>query len=353
MNGSELIAGVKVLEIAEGVIGPMCGKVLGDLGAGVTKIERPEGDWLRRVAPGDDGDGALYPQLNADKDILRLDLSQPAAQSEVVDLVRTVDICVVGHRGARLASLGLQYESLRQANPGLVYCLVSGWGSGGPMGDQAASELCVQAVAGLTRYLGSRGGPPVRQGLDLVSVDTGIAAAQGALAALLWRARTGEGQFVEVSMLATAIALMQWDIAAESGPDEWQGRQLDAHEWPPDHGFQCADARCLIDLRGTERGWPGLLRDIGCHDLADDPRFNTLEGLDLHVTELPRLTAGRLSSWPFVDLERLVRDEYGGTIVPVLDLAATMNHPQVRHINVITETDRPRVRLPIDVVETR
>jgi len=347
MANLDLLAGVKVVEIAEGIAGPMCGKIFQDLGAGVVRIEPPGGDWLRRVGRDGKGGEPIYRQLNDGKQVVGLDLATSEGRDKVLELVRDADICVVGQRQRSHEKLGLAYSRLKAVAPHLVYCHVSGWGSGGPMADRAASELAVQVAAGLTRYLGTPDGPPVRQGFDLVSVDTGVAAAQAVLAAYLWRMGSGEGQHVEVSMLATAVALMQWDIAAESDPDEWRGRQLTAQDWPPDHGFQCADARCLIDLMTDGKAWAGLLRDIGCPELADDPRFSTAEGLDLHVTELPALTAARLLSWSFADLEKLVREKYEGTIVPMLSLSAAVDHPQVRHIGVIG-ADR-RFHFPIQV----
>jgi crotonobetainyl-CoA:carnitine CoA-transferase CaiB-like acyl-CoA transferase len=345
----DLLSGIIVLEVAEGVAGPMCGKVLADLGATVTRVEPPGGDWLRRLEPEKGGADAIYQQLNANKKILTLDLTTPEGQAQMRALARMADVCIVGQRQVKLPKLGLDYAAIKESVPGLIYCHVSGWGSTGPKADHAASELCIQVVAGLTRYLGTRGGAPVRQGFDLVSVDTGVAATQAILAALLWRATSGEGQYVEVSMLSTAVALMQWDIAAESGPDRWEGRQLNAQEWPSDHGFQCADTRCLIDLRGNEQAWPSLLRDIGYPELAEDPRFTTLKGRDLSLTELPRLTAERLVAWSFDDIERLVRDKYDGTIVPMLDLPQVIRHPQVQHIGVIEAGEIPRVRFPMDV----
>ncbi len=348
MATQNMLEGLRILEIAEGVAGPMCGKVFVDLGASVTRVEPPAGDWILRLA--DSGaPHAIYEQLNAGKTTLTLDLATPEGQAHIAELAHEADVIVVGEREANLARLGLSYAALQAASPRLIYCHVSGWGSGGPMGDKAASELCIQVVSGMTRYLGSKGRAPVRQGFDLVSIDTGIAAAQAALAALLWREQSGEGQFVQVSMLATAIALMQWDITAFSGPDKWYGRQLNAHEWSEDHGFQLADARCLIDLRSNEEAWSSLLREVGCTDLADDPRLQTEEGLDLTIPDLPRLTAGRLTHWSFADMERLVRDKYDGTIVPMLKVAQTIEHPQVRHIGVISDGPMRRTRFPMDI----
>jgi crotonobetainyl-CoA:carnitine CoA-transferase CaiB-like acyl-CoA transferase len=349
MSGLDMLAGVHVLEIAEGVCGSMCGKVLGDLGATITKVESPEGDWLQHLMLNEPGRSPVYQQLNAGKRIITADLKSRAGQDRVEALARTADICVVGHRQSKLPTLGLTYDRLKVIAPRMVYCHISGWGTTGPMGDRAASELCIQVVAGLTQYLGTLDSPPVRQGFDLVSVDTGIAAAQAALAALLWREHSGAGQYVEVSMLATAVALMQWDIAAQSGPDAWQGRQLLAQDWPADHGFQCADTRCLIDLRSNEEAWPALLRDIGCDDLADDPRFATRTGIDLYGTELPALTASRMSQWSFDDLQRVVRDKYDGTIVPMLNIPDVIAHPQVHHLGLIGDGPVRRIRFPMEM----
>jgi crotonobetainyl-CoA:carnitine CoA-transferase CaiB-like acyl-CoA transferase len=348
MDELNVLQGLRVLEVAEGVAGPMCGKVLRDLGSAIIRIEPPDGDWLNRIAPFN-GENPIYTQLNDGKVKRKLDLTASAEQKALLELARTSDIIIVGERQAKLCKLGLAYETLKDANPGLIYCHVTGWGTGGPLGDRPTSELCIQVVAGLTRYLGKPGCAPVRQGFDLVAVNTGIAAAQAVLAAWLWRDQSGEGQFVEVSMLATAIALMQWDITAESGPDKWVGRQLEADMWPPDHGFQCADTRCLIDLTGNNAAWPPLLREIGCPELAEDPRFSTPQGLDLHVAELPRLTAERLSAWSFADLERLVRDKYDGTIVPMLSLPHVLKHPQVQHIGIVADTPMPHLRFPMEV----
>lgn len=338
-----MLDGLTVIEIAEGIPGPMCGKVLADLGAAVTRIEPPGGDWLDRAAP------AIGAQLNAGKSKVTLDLKTPAGQARLHALAVRSDLAIVGHRRSTLPGLGLAYATVQAAAPRLVYCHLSGWGSDGPRGDAAASELTVQVVAGLTRYLGTAGTAPVRQGFDLVSISTGVAAAQAGLAALLWRERSGQGQYVEVSMLATAVALMQWSIAAGSGPDSWDGRQLCSHNWPPDHGFQCADTRCLIDLRSNEEAWPSLLRDIGCADLADDPRFATRAALDLHGAALPSLTAPRLSAWAFTDLQALVRDKYDGTIVPMLSLPDVIAHPQIQHLGLITPGPSPRIRFPMDL----
>lgn len=353
MSSLSILSGIKVLELAEGVPGGVGGRALADLGADVIKVEGPDGDWLELLNSPGTKPGAMYRQLNAGKQIHRLDLREPGGQTQMRELVLDADICLVGHRRSTLAKLGIDYDALRSLNQRLVYCHISGWGSGGPLDDRPATELSIQAAAGLTRFLGRPGQPPIRQGFDIVSVNAGLAAAQASLAALVWADTSGQGQQVEVSMLATAIALQQWDIAAESGPDAWEGIQLDADAWPPDHGYRCADSYCLIDLRSHEDAWPQLLREVGCVELADDPRFATKAALDLHEPELPALTAEALSRWSFEELERLVRDRYNGTIVPVLDLASALGHPQVRQLGMVSTDQPPLIRFPLEVVELK
>lgn len=342
-----VLDGVQVIEVGSGIPVAVCGRVFADLGAQVVKVESPDGDWLAEIDPA----GVAHDQLNAGKDVRRLDLVDPASRPGFAELVAAADVVVVGHRHSARTTLGTDAATLRAVNRRLVSCHVSGWGSRGPYGDLPVTELPIQAATGLTRFLGTPDGPPIRQGFDLVSVATGLAAAQAALGALFWADESGVGQDVEVSMLATAIALQQWDIAAESGPDAWEGVQVSATAWPPDHGFRCADAQCLIDMRSHEQDWPNLLRDIGCPELAEDPRFTTRAALDLNDQELPALTADALSRWTFPDLERLVRDTYGGTIVPMLDLRGVLDHPQVEHLGLVTEG--PRLRFPVEVVELR
>jgi crotonobetainyl-CoA:carnitine CoA-transferase CaiB-like acyl-CoA transferase len=221
-----------------------------------------------------------------------------------------------------------------------------------------ATELAVQAMAGLTRHLGVSNGPPVRQGFDMASVATGIAATQAILAALFWRMRSGEGQCVEVSMLASAIAINQWDIVAESESVEKNrpspGIQLESYAWPPDRGFQCADGSCLIDFLGHEEGWSLFFAAVERPDLLADPRFNTGSLIRNNKRFLPELLNPTLMSWRLGELEPIVR-AHGGTILPALDLAQVVDHPQVRGLGLVARAsseDIRTIRIPFKCTES-
>jgi len=352
-----VLNGVRIVEIAEGVSGPLAAMMLRRLGAAVTKVEPPQGDWLRQLPPRPGPDGALFIELNPGKQSVVLDLKTAGGREELARLVSDADVVITGYRPGKLAQLGVAYEDLKRQNPRLVCCQISGWGARGPMADLPASELAVQALAGLTRHLGSRGGLPVRQGFDMAAVAAGIAATQAILAALFWRMRTGEGQRVEVSMLGSALAINQWDIVAESETVERErpspGIQLESYDWPPDHGFRCADGSCLIDFLGHEEGWSLFFAAIDRPDLLADSRFNTVQLIRDNKRHLSALLNPTLQSWPLARLEPIVR-EHGGTILPALDLQQVINHPQVRGLGIIIQEPDvgiPTIRLPFKCTE--
>jgi crotonobetainyl-CoA:carnitine CoA-transferase CaiB-like acyl-CoA transferase len=164
------------------------------------------------------------------------------------------------------------------------------------------------------------------------------------LGGLIGRRLTGEGQRVGVSMLATAIAINQWSTVAESGPDLPVGRQLQGHEWPRDHGFASRDGRCLIGFR-QEVMWRRFIVAIGRVDLLDDPAF--AHAVKFHPPLIATRVESTLRAWSMAALERLVRDELGGTLVPVLDLRRLVDHEQVRNLRIVDRSNGLRVSLPL------
>jgi crotonobetainyl-CoA:carnitine CoA-transferase CaiB-like acyl-CoA transferase len=350
------LRGLRVLEIAEGIPGPTCGMMLARLGAEVTKIEPPDGDWLRAIPPLVEGQSALFRQLNAGKRSARLNLKSPEGREAIARLACGYDVVIACYRPQKLECLGISYAQLA-TNRTLIYCQISGWGTKGPRADLPATEYAVQVAAGLTRHLGYKDGAPIRQGFDIVSVATGIATLQGILASLYWRTYSGEGQKVEVSMLGTAIAINQWDIVAESETVSRDvpspGIQLESYDWPPDLGFECADGSCLIDFLGHEEGWSLFFAGLGREDLLGDPRFNTINDVRNHKRLLPGLLNPTLKMWSLEHLEALVR-EHQGTILPALNLAQVVDHEQIRRLELIVRegaASEPMMRPPFRSAE--
>ena len=272
------LAGLRVLDLSQGVSGPICAMQLGDLGADVVKIEPPDGDWIREVGPfhtPDDGEpeSALYLQLNRNKRGIALDLKRAEGKAVLERLLAAADVLIEGYRPGVMERLGLGYGELSARYPRLVYLSISGQGAEGPLAEAPASELDVQAVVGSNRHLGRASEPPLRYGYDLASVGAGVAGVHGVLTALLWRERSGLGQHVQTSLLQAFIAMHQWTISAELAVEDRVGRPLTGADEEPDHGFETADGHALITMRGDEGAWAKFLIAIDRPEVLLDPRY--------------------------------------------------------------------------------
>ncbi|MYE47160.1 MAG: CoA transferase [Chloroflexi bacterium] len=334
------LAGLRVLDLSQGVSGPICAMQLGDLGADVIKIEPPEGDWVREVGPfhsPDEGEpeSALYLQLNRNKRGIALDLKSAEGRAVLERLLAGADVLIEGYRPGVMERLGLGYEELSNRHPRLVYLSVSGLGAEGPLAGAPASELDVQAVVGSNRHLGRSGDPPVRFGYDLASVGAGIAGVHGVLTALLWRERSGLGQHVQTSLLQTFIAMHQWTISAELAVEDRVGRPLSGADEEPDHGFETADGHALITMRGDEGAWAKFLIAIDRPEVLLDPRYEAPDRLMRNLHLLPPLVNDRTREIPFEELRRLVQDELGYAIVRMHDLRSLLADEQTEALGVV------------------
>lgn len=338
--GAGALAGLKVLDLAQGVSGALCSMQLGDLGAEVIKIEPRDGDWLRRIGPFIKTESSLFLQLNRNKRGLALDLKTSAGKAVLRKLLAEVDVLVEGYRPGVMERLGFGYDEVAALNPRLIYCSISAFGRKGPLAQQPGSELALQAFVGVHRQLGTPGEPPLRIGFDLAAMETGFAAFQGILAALLWRERSGEGQRVDISMLGTMIAVSQWQLAAENDPDEWAGRQLLGYSEPPDSGFQLRDGAVLFSLRGDGEAWDKFFIALNRMDLAADTRF-AVGNLLVINRDLEEAIREDVKKWSVEEFRHLVQDELGGTITVLQTLQSVMHNEQTTAIGAVQTMDHP------------
>jgi formyl-CoA transferase len=307
------LEGLRVVDISQGLAGPFCAMQLGDLGADVVKVEPPTGDWLRAIGPFQSGESALFLQANRNKRGLALDLSDPLGREAFEALLAGADVLVEGYRPGAMERLGLGHDDLAARFPRLVTCSISGWGAEGPLADQPATEIDIQAAVGSNRHLGRPDWPPERFGLDLASHFAALSASHAILAALLWRDRSGEGQHVATSLFEAFVGAHQWTLSAELAEDHSAGRPVTGLSDPPDHGFETADGPALITLRGDEAAWAQFLIAIDCPEVLSDPRYETPDTLMSNLALLPPLVNDSLRRWSYEDLRRLVQDELGGT----------------------------------------
>lgn len=334
------LAGIRVIDVSQGVPGSLCSMILGDLGAAVIKIEPPGGDWLREVGPFTHGESALFIRLNRNKKGVCVNLKEKAGQEIVRRLARGADVLIEGYTTGVMEQFGLSYDVLSRENRGLIYCSISGYGSQGPLADTPATELDLQAFVGKFRHLGTPNEPPLRVGFDIIAANAAWAACQGILTALYSRELTGEGQRVETSLLDAAVAIMQWTIASETAPDAWRARPISGYSEPPDHGFQCKDAHFLMDWGNQNESWQTLCKVLDAAHIATDPRFDEWFKRLNNRAELAQELNPVLAKWSFDDLQQLVQG-MGGTIVRMNAADTLLNGPQVAALGIVKELDHP------------
>jgi CoA:oxalate CoA-transferase len=327
LSAARPLDGVAILEVGTGLAAGTAGMVLAQLGAAVTKVVPPGGD---RSVASERHAVAVERQLHHEKAIEQLDLSARPGQVRLTELIgRASAVIICGPMRFR-RTFKLEEADVRAIQSHVIYCGLTGFGATGPLADLPATELDIQLIGGLTRQLGRPDQLPVRNGFDLVSVNTGYAAAQAVLAGLLGgQPERTAGRHFEVSLLRTAVALNGWNVTAESGHDGVEGKQTLAAHWPPDHGYACRDRQALISMRNNDEGWVKLFVALERVDVLADERFNTLESLRANEWRLPGLLSATTSRMTADELKDVV-EGCGGELLFVLEPAEVLGHPQTR-----------------------
>jgi CoA:oxalate CoA-transferase len=259
--------GVRVLDFSIMLAGPYCARLLADVGADVIKIEPPEGDDMRLRAPLREGNSAYFGQLNAGKRSIALDLKSPEAIKLVRQLVQQADILVENFRPGVMDRLGLGYEALREINPRLIYCSISGYGQTGPAAERAAYAMIVHAESGfdhtLMRYAGDRE-RPASGAIFVADILGGIFGFSAIQTALVQRTRTGEGQRIDVALMDCMLNLLVYEL---------QEAQFPGQSPRPTYGPVRAKDGDILIAPITPRNFSALCKVTGQAELADDPRF--------------------------------------------------------------------------------
>jgi crotonobetainyl-CoA:carnitine CoA-transferase CaiB-like acyl-CoA transferase len=301
------LAGVTVADFTRVLSGPLATMLLGDLGADVIKVEHPAGgdDTRHWGPPFVDDTSAYFLSANRNKRSVTLDLGSDDGRAAAVALADRADVLVENFRPGTMARLGLGYEELTARNPGLVYCSISGFGSGAGR-DMAGYDFLVQAVGGLMSITGPEKGDPVKVGVALVDVITGLHAVIGVMAALQARATSGTGQLVEVNLMSSLIASLVNQASSFITAGTVPGPLGDRHpSIVPYQTLQAADRPFVVAV-GNDRQFRHFCAALELPGLADDPRFGTNAARVEHRQELlaalgPVLNSRAASHW----LERL------------------------------------------------
>lgn len=329
--GNGALSGIRVIDLSRILGGPYCGQILGDHGADVLKVEPPQGDDTRAWGPPfRDGVASYYMGLNRNKLGMRLDLASDEGRSVLLGLLEGADVLVENFKTGTMEKWGLGREQLSARFPRLIHCRVSGFGADGPLGGLAGYDAAVQAMAGIMSVNGEAGGEPLRVGLPVVDLVTGLNAALGVLLALQDRARTGKGQFVEASLYDCGLSLLHPHAA------NWfmDGREpkLTGNAHPniyPYDAFPTRTAPIFLAV-GNDRQFGLLCRHLGDPAMAEDPAYVRAGDRSTNRAALRERLIGLLAEHDGPGLAQALMD-IGVPSAPVLSVSAALNHPHTAH----------------------
>jgi crotonobetainyl-CoA:carnitine CoA-transferase CaiB-like acyl-CoA transferase len=347
---NDALAGIRILDFSQMMMGPWATQLLGDLGADVIKVERPKvGEWERSLAAMGqllNGDSPFFLSMNRNKRSLTLDLKHPEAGPIVDRLIATVDVVVENFRPGVMERLGFGFERLSELNPRLVYCSASGYGSRGPYVKRPGQDLLIQALSGLAANTGRASDPPTPIGTSICDAMAAMMVACGILAALQARTHTGKGQKVEVDLLSTALAAQcqeavvhlnnfpRWERSAAGITQPWIGAPYGIYPTSDGHlALAMNSLRVLGELLD--------LPDVALYEGNPRGAFTDRDTIKRRLEE--RLLTRTTNEW----LELMAtRDIW---CAPVKDFEAIFNDPQVAAAEIVTTVDQPNIG-PIKVI---
>lgn len=346
------LAGLKVLELARILAGPWVGQVLADLGAAVIKVEAPEGDDTRRWGPpfierGEDRSAAYFYSCNRGKKSVTADFRDAGDLAFVKGLAAEADVVIENFKLGGLAKFDLDYQSLRETNPGLVYCSITGFGQDGPYAARAGYDYLVQGMCGLMSITGDPNGDPQKVGVALTDIYTGLYAVAAIEAALIERERTGKGQVIDMSLLDTGVGTLANQAMNYLATGVSPNRMGNEHpNIVPYEVFPVLDGDIII-AAGNDRQYRALCRILQRADLGDAPDYQTNGQRVAARTTLVPILKVETAKWTKSALLQAL-EEAQVPASPINSVGEVFDDPQVRARGMqIAPEGVPGVRSPI------
>lgn len=331
------LAGIKVVDLTRVLAGPYATMVLSDLGADVIKIEQPGvGDESRNFGPFKNGFSLYFMSVNRGKRSITLNLKSERGQTIFKQLVQQSDILVENFRPGTMKKLGLDYDMLAAENPSLIYAACSGFGQTGPFAQQGAYDMIIQGMGGIISITGEPDGPPVRVGTSISDITAALFTTIGILSALHHRNSTGKGQFVDVAMLDSLVAVLENAIVRYFSTDEIPRPLGSRHPViTPFETFESADGYIIIAI-GNDVLWTKFCEHVNHKELISDPRFSSnVERTANHSELFPILSdiMRQRTTDDWIDaLEKI-----GVPCGPINTIDKVVSHPQVQAREMITQ----------------
>ncbi|MFN7753975.1 MAG: CaiB/BaiF CoA transferase family protein [Pseudomonadota bacterium] len=336
--------GVKVVDLTNVLAGPFCTMTLSDLGAEVLKVENfPEGDLSRRLSPKVNDESYCFAMVNRNKRSIGLDLKNPRGKEVFMKLAAGADIILENMRPDAKFHMGVDYESVKKVNAQIIYASISGFGQTGPYAKKGGYDIVAQGMTGIMRMTGEPGGRPAKVGIAMNDVAGGVTALYAILAAYIHRLRSGEGQYLETSLVDAGLAWMVWESAAFFGSGEVAMANGTRHRRSaPYQAFRTADGYVTIGAN-SEKMWASLCRQVlDRPDLLEDERFRGLQNRLANVEALQE------------EIERVLVTRPTAHWVPLLDAAAvpggpvytfdeTVEDPHIKAREMFFDVDHPKI----------
>ncbi len=285
------LSGIKIVDLSRFIAGPYCTMKLGDMGAEVIKIETPgRGDDSRALGPPFiEGESAYYLSFNRNKKSVTLNLREEKAKEILHELISKADIFVENFRIGVTEKMGLTYAEVRKIKKDIIYCSITGYGHNSPYREKPSFDVMIQGEAGLMSITGFPDGPPQRVGVAIADIMGGFHAVEGILLALLVRNQTGQGQFIDVSLMDSIISILTYQAGNFLATGDAPQRVGNRHPMiTPYESFETKDGYVIFAV-GNQRLWENFVRVLGREDLNEDPRFADMKSRNQHPAELKEI----------------------------------------------------------------
>jgi crotonobetainyl-CoA:carnitine CoA-transferase CaiB-like acyl-CoA transferase len=333
--------GFRVLDLTRFLSGPYCTMVLAELGADVIKIEQPHtGDDSRRLAPKVNGESYPAAMPNRSKRSVSLDLKTPAGLEAFLELARTADVVIENFRPGVVAKLGIDYDAVRAVRPDVIYCSISGFGQTGPYRHRPGFDIMAQGLSGLMRMTGD-GSRPAKVGIAINDIAAGATAAYSILGAQILRSRTGEGQYMDISLVEAGLAWTVWESGAWFGGGEVPQATGTRHRRSsPYQAFRTSDGFVTIGA-ANDRLWQRLVTDaLDRPEWLEDPRFATLPDRMANIDEL-EAEIEAITTTKTTDEWIEIVDQAGVPCGPVLTYEQALADVQVEARGLVADVEHP------------
>ncbi len=346
---SDLLKGIRILDLSRMLAGPYGSQLLADLGAEIIKIEPIGGDPMRQMGPHfAAGESAYFLSINRNKKSISLDLKTQAGRQIFLKLVAKSDVVFENFRPGVMKRLGLGFDDLQWVRPGIILCSISGYGQDGPRRNQPAFDIALQALGGAMSVTGGADGPPVRMGLPMGDLAGGMFGALSVASALHHRAQSGDGVHLDISLLDGQVSLLtymaQYYLVGGEIPRPWGAQHENV---VPYNAYATADGYLVVAIF-TDKFWAAFCQALDLDELIDDPRFHTNDLRRRHRGPLNEILADRFrerSTEQWMDRLRAAQVPAN----PIQDVAQVLNDPQILARKMRITVEHPLAG-PLDLV---